>query len=277
MLNYRIHPDVRRSSEHIDFIQTDFRNADDTNQRYNKWVAARTKGALPQIRASFAPNTKMVMSSAVYFRGSWRYKFNPSQPGLFTDNNQRSIRADMMTLRKKLQYGKLENMGEWLSIPYDSKDDMIIILPHKSISVDQLIANLNSEVMKNLLTALSDENYANVNVTLPKFKIDSSFSLVQPLNSLGIKAAFSPDAEIHRLLANEPITLSNAVQTAQLQIDEEGTIATSITSFSVVALSFSPPVPDVEFNVNRPFVAMIVDRIRGFPYFMAKVSSPLGH
>jgi serine protease inhibitor len=133
--------------------------------------------------------------------------------------------------------------------------------------------NLDAEDVDNMIESLYRDNYANVNLTMPKFKTTSTSNLIKPLQQMGVQKSFSQQSEINRL-ANEPMQVSNAVQQASMEVNEEGSIATSLTSFSVVALSFTPPVPNIEFTIDRPFLAMIVNRERKFPYFVAKICSP---
>lgn len=256
-------------------IQTDFRNPQRFSSQYNSWASGKTKNQLPAVRFTPDPLSKMIMSSAVYFKGGWIYKFNPAPNGDFnTPAGRKSV--PMMTLKKKLPYGTIGDMAEWISIPYNSTDSMVVILPKQQISLDGFIQNIDKSQINRIVDSIgTSDQYANINLTMPKFKIETSASLVKPLQQMGITKAFQENAELTKLTATgEPMHLSNAVQQASLEVNEEGSIATSLTSFSVVALSYSPPVPDVEFLVNRPFIAMIVDRSRNIPYFVCKVSNP---
>lgn len=261
-----------RAANTVEVIPTDFQNPEGFNTVFNRWAQQKTKGTINQIRANFPPSTRMVMSSAVYFKGEWIFKFNPAQPGEFLANGNRPITANMMTLKKKVQYGKIGDMAEWIAVPYESASDvMIIVLPSKSANINQVMQNLNID---QLFIALDQDNNANVNITLPKFKIESTYSLSDAFKNMGMQRMFTQNAEINQLILNENLEVSQAMQQASLEVNEEGSIATSLTSFSVVALSFSPPIPDVEFTVDRPFIAMIADKKRFFPYFIAKVMSP---
>lgn len=91
---------------------------------------------------------------------------------------------------------------------------------------------------------------------------------------MGMNSLFSPEASLPKLAKNERVQLSNAQQQSILEVNEVGTIAASLTTFSVVALSFSAPVPNVKLTINRPFLCMIVDRDTNIPLFVAKVSNP---
>lgn len=267
-----MHPQFR-SNDAIEVISTDFSQPQRFQNDYNRWASSKTKGALPLIQAQPNPATKMILSSAVYFKGGWIYKFNPAQIGTFYTVDNRPVSIPMMTLRKKLPYGSIGEMAEWVSIPYNSTDSMVVIKPRPQHSAESLIVNLQPRDIEDVMESLHRDNYANVNLTMPKFKTDSTTSLVNSLKQMGIRKCFSGNSEITKL-ASEPLQVSNALQQASLEVNEEGSIATSLTSFSVVALSFSPPVPNVEFTVDRPFIAMIVNRDRKFPYFVAKISAP---
>lgn len=269
----RLHPSFQ-SNEAIEFIPTDFTKPQRFQNTYNQWVTDKTKGALPLIQSQPSPSTRMILSSAVYFKGGWIYKFNPATPGTFYTFDNRPVNVPMMTLRKKLPYGILNDMAEWVSIPYNSSDSMIIVKPKDPrMNIEQVMQNLKSDDIDNMIESLYRDNYANVNLTMPKFKTATTTNLIKPLQQMGVNRPFTQNAEITKL-ASEPMTVSNAVQQASLEVNEEGSIATSLTSFSVVALSFSPPTPNVEFTVDRPFIAMIVNRDRKFPYFVAKICTP---
>lgn len=91
---------------------------------------------------------------------------------------------------------------------------------------------------------------------------------------MGVKTLFSPSAELPYLSNFEDVQVSNAQQQASLEVSEEGTVLLSITNLNVVALSFQIPVPEVDFVVNRPFIAMIANVKTQIPYVFAKVTNP---
>ncbi|XP_070491985.1 serpin A3-4-like [Chironomus tepperi] len=268
----RLRPDFNKNLvENTKIVPTDFSNTEKFNREYNKWVAEKTKGVLSNSRLNIEPSTKMIMSSAVYFKGEWVFKFNPGGINDFYVTEDTPVKVPMMKLLKKMPYGKLQNC-EWISLPYTSNDSMIIILPRKGITPENLMRTLN---VQEVFDSMTNENYGNVTLTIPKFKVESRMSLINPLQKMGIRNLFTPYAQLPNIFeTTEPLTISNVIQQASLEINEQGSIATSLTAFGVVALSFAPPTPDVEFTVDRPFIAMIIDRKNDFPYFIAKVSNP---
>jgi serine protease inhibitor len=51
-------------------------------------------------------------------------------------------------------------------------------------------------------------------------------------------------------------------------------LGASVTTYSIVALSIDRDYENVTFDVNRPFIAVIIDRKYGVPYFMGKITDP---
>lgn len=272
---YSIIPEFQRNlAENTKIVSTDFSNAEKFNREYSNWVAEKTKGALKNARIKPVPSTRMLMSSAVYFKGQWIFKLNPGGTEDFYVTESTPVKVPMMKLLKKLPYGKIRNgnLCEWISLPYNSNDSMVIILPREGLPLEEMIQNLN---IQDVFDSMNIDNYGNVSLTLPKFKVESISSLVSPLQQMGIQQLFSTNAQLPYIFSSiEPLTVSSVLQQASLEVNEEGSIATSLTAVGVVALSFAPPTPDVVFNVNRPFVAMIIDRKNNFPYFIAKISNP---
>lgn len=91
---------------------------------------------------------------------------------------------------------------------------------------------------------------------------------------MGITTLFSPRAQLPYLSDYDAVQVSNAQQQASMEVNENGTVLITFTNLNVVALSFQPPVPNVEFTVNRPFIAIIADRNKNIPFVISKVSNP---
>lgn len=89
---------------------------------------------------------------------------------------------------------------------------------------------------------------------------------------MGIRKIFSSESEYSPLKDATKLQVSEATQQSSFEVSETGSIGASVTRYSVTALSVRAPVKAVNFVVDRPFVAVIVNRLYGIPYFIAKVS-----
>jgi serine protease inhibitor len=91
---------------------------------------------------------------------------------------------------------------------------------------------------------------------------------------LGIKKLFTDQSQFYPLQSTSPLQVSSATQQTVLEVNEKGSIGASVNRFSVTALSVQMPIQEVNFVVDRPFVAVIVNRLYRMPYFIAKVTNP---
>lgn len=91
---------------------------------------------------------------------------------------------------------------------------------------------------------------------------------------MGIKELFSGSSKLSLYEDPSPLTVGDAIQQSTLEVDEKGSIGASTTVFSVVPLSISQELAHTIMVVDRPFIAMIVDRQYAVPYFLAKVTDP---
>lgn len=61
---------------------------------------------------------------------------------------------------------------------------------------------------------------------------------------------------------------------AKIRIDEYGTVASAATTVSVITLSAHSNDDEITFNVDEPFMAIIVDNEKNIPLFISKIYSP---
>lgn len=92
---------------------------------------------------------------------------------------------------------------------------------------------------------------------------------------MGVKSLFTSNAELPYLANNGNIQVSSAQQQASLDVSEKGSIMLAVTNFNIAALSLEPVIPKVNFMVDRPFIAIIVNNEVKIPYVFAKITDPV--
>lgn len=283
------------SVKYADVVPVDFMQPQVASRSIAKWATEKTKGGLKLAEINYSPSTKVALANAVYFKGNWLYTFHPAQPGIFYAP-QGTVQAEMMNMKRKFHWGKIGNIAEWVALPYESQDSLIIILPNIDQNIDNVINSMTYRQFDEVMFGIESESKrADVNITMPKFKLESTTGLVEPLqrvrrqkvilsttfsihfilNQMGITTLFTPRAQMPYLSDYDSVQVSAAQQQASMEVNEAGTVLIAITNINVVALSFQPPVPNVEFNVNRPFIAVIADRSKNIPFVMAKITNPV--
>ncbi len=106
--------------------------------------------------------------------------------------------------------------------------------------------------------------------------MESQFSLMEALSSLGMRRAFDPrQADFKGITAGQPLFISAVIHKAFIKVDEEGTeaaAATGVVAFGGVAIQKRPE-PKI-FKADHPFVFAIVHQKSGAMLFMGRVASP---
>lgn len=88
-------------------------------------------------------------------------------------------------MKRKFRWGRLGDYAEWVAIPYESSDSLVIILPNPDRNIDVIIKGMTSKEIDNVMRDIDTESSkANVNITLPKFKLESTTSLITPLKKV---------------------------------------------------------------------------------------------
>lgn len=178
----------------IDIISMDFQKPNKVQSTYNEWVSRNTKGLIRDQSLQLDSNSKMVLSSVMSFKADWLFSFSNVEPGLFYVDGGKPVEVDMMTIQlKKYHYGYLSNNnGEWLSIPYNSTDAMLILLPNKtkSFTINDFVQETPTSDITDIINIITEKNRPStfVNITLPKFKIDNEIDLKEAL--LKVKKIF---------------------------------------------------------------------------------------
>lgn len=92
---------------------------------------------------------------------------------------------------------------------------------------------------------------------------------------MGLIVPFTSNTDIPLLTSDSgPIQIGKVLHEAKIRIDEYGTVAAAATTISVITLSANQNDNDVVFNVDEPFLAIIVDNAKNIPLFISKVYSP---
>ena len=109
---------------------------------------------------------------------------------------------------------------------------------------------------------------------MPKFKYYySPGKIAQSLSKLGMKDAFSGEADFSGISPQKPLFIDRVEHSSYISVDEKGTEAAAATlAFGTTA--GSPPPKPVDFIANRPFIYLIQHVKTGTILFMGRVMDP---
>ncbi|XP_043499826.1 serine protease inhibitor 3/4-like isoform X4 [Polistes fuscatus] len=245
------------SSQSLDFSQSAL-----AANTINQWVEEQTKNRIKDLVKPDSLNdaTAMVLVNAVYFKGNWKNKFDPklTQDRPFHVSKTEVKNVPTMYRSGMYNYGVLpECKASFIEMPYKGGEySMIIILPDE---VDGLPTIEKKLAVHGLEEVLKRGHRTEVEVYLPKFKIESTIKLNEHLQNMGIRKAFSVSEANFNGISDHGLYISEVVQKAFIEVNEEGSEAAGATGiiFAVPTSLNIPPPPPI-FNVNRPFHVKII-------------------
>jgi serpin B len=232
----------------------------------NDWVSTATAGKIPKILDRIEDGQVMFLINAIYFKGSWREKFDPAQ----TQDAQFHGVAGNQPMKLMHRHGTVASLYTpdfaAVDLPYgNSAYTMTVVLPHEGKSVDAVAASLRAT---DWATWMSQLHQGELDVYIPRFKLEWERMLIPDLQALGIRDAFvDSGADFTRMSPlGHDLFISVVKQKTYVDVNEEGTEAAAVTNVGITVTS--APVP---FRVDRPFVFVIRERLTGTVMFMGKI------
>ena len=255
--------------------EVDFRSdPEGARETINAWVSDETAAKIPALvpPGVITTDTVLVLTNAVYLKGAWERPFGEADtaPGPFTALSGEEKTVPVMHQEGLFYYGGAGRV-QALELRYENSSlAMMILLPDAGDFPAIESAFAPAEVDR-LLTSM---NWALVSLSLPRFSFSSTFYLGEALTEMGMKSAFSPDADFSGMAGPNPVYLSEVIHEAFIDVNEKGTEASAATA--VIALGggpMEPPTP-VEFTVDRPFLFLMRDKETGTILFIGRVTDP---
>lgn len=257
----------------------DFKNnAESERVKINNWVQEQTNDKIKDLLAPGAVHsgTRLVLTNAIYFKAAWA---EPFQQGLtskadFHLYNGQAISVDMMRSVEKYRLYEAENFKAAV-LPYaGSQMSMVLILPDegKLKLVEQMLAG---SVFGNVIPAMAlSGEFRKLDLQLPRFRMETDFSLARTLKNMGMPTAFSNAADFSGMTDAESINIDDVIHKAFVAVDEKGTEAAAATGITMRATSVPPPETPVPFICDRPFLLVIQHNDSNAILFMGRVSDP---
>ncbi|CAH0600569.1 unnamed protein product [Chrysodeixis includens] len=244
----------------------DFAKGAEAAQAINAWVEGKTNNRIKDLLTpdSIDNSTRIVLVNALYFKGTWKKQFDPMHttnlPFHITATS--TVDVPMMFKEEDYRYGdSAELKAQLLEIPYVGDEaSMLIVLPHDIEGLEAVLAKLAAG--HNLMAEYDNMYHTKVQVTLPKFKIETEIDLGELLPKLGIKTIFNRGGSgITKMLnTNEDLFVSKAVQKAFIEVNEEGAEAAAATGMVIMMRCARPPAP--RFRADHPFLFALAGRDR---------------
>jgi len=155
---------------------------------------------------------------------------------------------------------------EAVEVRYDGEQlSMVLMLPATGLA--QAEQSLTAPALEQLLGGLGGGEVA---LTLPKFKMESSFQLKEALSKLGMGSAFG-GADFSGIDGGRSLQISDVIHKSFISVDEAGTEAAAATA---VPMAGAVPGGPKSVSFDRPFLFVIRDLPTKAILFVGRVAEP---
>jgi serine protease inhibitor len=276
--------------------------------RINEWVAEVTRRRIRDLlpAGTVDPSTRLVLTNAIYFKGEWEKPFDLEETKAEAFHLSSGVETEARLMRHRravtVDYGAFEADGSFFEtpaeLPFGDKTapryprdggfamvelpyaggtlSMIVLAPIRPDGLGRIEAELDAQHLSEWAGRLRPRE---VDVYLPRFRLETEYGLNETLAALGMPRVFRPPgpgggADFSGMA--DGLYISLVQHKAFVEVNEEGTEAAAATAgvvASEVSLSATEPFTPT-FRADRPFFFAIRDRQSGALLFVGRVMRP---
>lgn len=252
--NFPVKEDYKSKSQ--TYYDAYISSSDFTAAGINKWIEDNTNGMIKNAALESVKDVPMVFVNAMCFNSPWSVA--PKKTSLdFTDVSGGTSMRDAISFNGAFSFFS-DEQWQYIALPFGKEGvyQMEIFAPKQFTGIDI------SKDMANIRAAAGEKI---LNATVPVFDIYTKSILNDPLRSLGIKEAFSEDADFGQI-TDMPLHLGVVIHDAAVRIDERGGVGAAST---IIEAPVSSEPENIAFN--RPFVFSISEKNTGAVLFIGHI------
>lgn len=271
---YKIVPDFLQQTKNYFnselYLQDFINNPQKSCDTINKWVSEKTNHKIENIISAndITKATRSILTSSIYFNRLWSKKFDKdlTQYLIFYNSDKTESTVKIMNIETQFNYGE-DSLLQVLEIPYVGNYSMIVLLP-KSIQNGLKDIELSYSNYQKWTSSMS---FKEVVLSMPKFKFKNTIQLSDILTKMGLTTSFTPMADF-RGISKENTFINKCYQYSYIAVNEERTEAAAVgLTFSDSSSAIGESPPEI-FNMNHPFVFLILSKKSNTILFLGKVN-----
>ena len=256
----------------VDFVK----ETEKSRQTINAFIEEQTNDKIKDLIPAgvLSPMTRLVLTNAIYFKGTWTWEFNKSDTSEqdFKITTTNVVKIPMMYMNPEkatFNYADVEDL-QILELPYKGeKISMLILLPTENLNTIE--PSLTAEKLKEWKSQMKEDKLDAI--YLPKFEFDTKYFMKEILSSLGMPTAFSAgNADFSGMDSSRDLFIDAVIHQAYVKVDEEGTEAAAATAVVMGTTSVGPP--RKIFMADHPFIFIIQEKETGNILFIGRVTDP---
>jgi len=255
----------------LDFVK----ETEKSRQTINSFIEEQTKDKIKDLipPGVLSPLTRLVLTNAIYFKGTWEWEFDKSdtrdQDFKITLDN--IVKAPMMYMDNDKATFNYADIGDLqiLELPYKGEEvSMLILLPTENL--DSIEPDLTAEKLGEWKNQMQETKLDAI--YLPKFEFDTKYMMADTLSAMGMPTAFTwPGADFSGMDGTKDLYISAVIHQAFVKVDEKGTEAAAATA---IVMTLGSVGPRNMFRADHPFIFIIQERETGNILFLGRVVDP---
>jgi serpin B len=277
---FNLNPDfVRKANYYYDaYPQTRDFHDPQTLTEINQWASDHTEHMIEKVLDNdFNENAVSYLLNAIYFKGSWTYKFDKSRTKvedfIFPDETDGLLSCNMMQMHSDIDYA-VTDQYQAVRLPYGNGSFQMTVLLHKIQQTDPPLPIVELDLRPTVPTL---EQWQEINrnmsqrevmLKMPRFETESKIDLIEIMKRLGMTDAFIAEDADFSNFCDVPTYIGLMKQVAKIKLDEEGTEAAAVTVIGVDWTSEAPSY--ISFIANRPFIYVISEKKSGAIFFIGQ-------
>lgn len=231
----------------------------------NGWVAQQTNDRIPEllVEGTITPDARLTLVNAIYLKANWATTFDAEQT---TDQPFATPAGDVSAamMHASADFGYAAGQG-WQAV------DLPYVFGGLSFTAALVEADAPLPSADEVFAALAGRP---VQLSFPRFDIETSVELSRVLEAMGMPTAFSGAADFSGMTTAASLTIGAVVHQANITVDEEGTEAAAATAVVMVETAAPEPQEPIVLTFDRPFTFWLRDRGSGTVLFAGRVADP---
>lgn len=267
-----------------------------SRQTINKFIEEQTNNKIKDLipMGVLDPMTRLVLTNAIYFKGTWEWEFDKSdtRDWDFKVTSDNIVKTPMMYMKPDKARFNYADLGDLqiLELLYKGNEvSMLILLPKQGTDYDfetrkSIISNytledieLSPEKLNEYKSKMKETKLDSI--SLPKFEFDTKYSMRDTLSDLGMPTAFIPfkptspetTADFSGMTGKRELSIAAVIHQAYVKVDEKGTEAAAATA---VVVGVTAVMPRNVFRADHPFIFIIQEKATGNILFLGRVTDP---
>ncbi len=217
-------------------------------------------------------STALVLTNALWLKGAWLHPFAKARTSdaPFRLTPKETVPVPTMHATEEFAFAET---AQWqaVALPFAGG----------TLQAEFVVPKDGAELAAVERMALAGEHmgamqHERVHVQLPRFRTASRHRLKQPLQALGLRAAFGDgEVDFRGIEPSNKLVVADVVHQTWVQCDEDGVEAAAATAV-VMKRTSAPAGEPKQFVADRPFAFVLRDVRTGLVLFAGRVADPRG-